>query len=158
MQNGVMIELTVFGGAGAAGVLLAFVYDLFRLKRRIVRTRPLFVHIEDILYWLCAAIILFLSSYILSSGETRNYFFAGSILGSLVYFGILSRPVLWLLTAVVRLILWPFNEILRFLKPVFRVIHIRLQRIGGRVKNRAALEKYRVKVDFCRLRNTFIKK
>jgi len=50
MQNGVVYELTVFGGAGAAGVLIAFLYDMIRLKRRIVRTRKIMVHIEDIFF------------------------------------------------------------------------------------------------------------
>lgn len=158
MQNNVVYELTVFGGAGAAGVLIAFLYDLFRLKRRIVRTKQVFVHIEDVLYWLCAAIIIFLSSYILSSGETRGYFYAGSVIGGLVYLSILSRPVLWILTTMIQIITWPFIEIIKFLKPVIKVILLHINRLLGKVRNRAALEGYRMKVDYFRLRNTFTKK
>lgn len=153
-----MYELTVFGGAGVAGVLLAFLYDLFRLKRRIVRTKPAFVHIEDILYWLCATIILFLFSYALSSGETRAYFYMGSFLGGTVYFSLFSHPVLWALTTVIRILLWPFREILKFLKPVFSILLLFCGKVKGKIKNRIALEGYRVRVDFFRLRNTFTKK
>lgn len=158
MQNNVMYELTVFGGAGAAGVLIAFLYDLFRLKRRIVRTKPVLVHIEDILYWLCAAIILFLSSYILSSGETRVYFYAGSFIGGLVYFGLFSVPILWALTLIIRALAWPFYEIFKFIRPIFCIIMIRYRKVVAKLKNRAALEEYRVRVNFFRLRNTFTKK
>lgn len=153
-----MYELTVFGGAGAAGVLLAFLYDLFRLKRRVVRTKAALVHIEDILYWLFAAIILFLSSYVLSSGETRAYFYMGSFLGGVLYLGLLSHPVLWILTTVIRILLWPFLEILKFLRPVFRIILLFLGKVKGKIKHRMALEGYRIRVDLFRLRNTFTKK
>ncbi len=158
MQNNVMYELTVFAGAGIAGVLLAFLYDLFRLKRRIVRTTPALVHIEDILYWLCAAVILFLFSYGLSNGETRVYFYLGSFLGGVTYLGLLSHPILWMLTTIIRILLWPFCEIIKFLKPIFRVILILFGKVKGKIKNRIALEGYRVRIDFFRLRNTFTKK
>ena len=38
--NSVTYELTVFGGR-AAGVIIAFLYDMFRLKRRMVKPKPL---------------------------------------------------------------------------------------------------------------------
>jgi len=158
MHNNVAYELTVFGGAGAAGVILAFLYDLFRLKRRFWKTRPLLVNIEDCLFWICAAVILFLSSYILSSGETRPYFFAGAVLGAISYWSILSKPTLWLLTTIIRILLWPFKEILKFLRPIFHVLMIKLRKITGKAKNRIALEGYRARVSFIRLRNAFVKK
>jgi len=158
MQNGVVYELTVFGGAGAAGVLIAFLYDMIRLKRRIVRTRKIMVHIEDIFFWLIAAIVLFLASYAISSGETRAYFYVGAFLGALLYIGLLSKPVLWLLTQVIKIIIWPVRKIMELLNPVIRRISLRTRKIAGRFRNRLALEGYRMKVDFIRLRNTFTKK
>ncbi len=158
MHDSVMYELTVFGGAGAAGVLIAFLYDLFRLKRRMMRTRPLVTHVEDILYWICAAIILFLSSYILSSGETRFYFYMGSATGGLLYLGVLSKPVLWFLSTLIQMIVWPFQEIFKFLRPIFHILALFIRRVLGKARNRAALEGYRARVGFYRIRNAFTKK
>lgn len=158
MQNNVVYELTVFGGAGVAGALIAFLYDMFRLKRRIVRTRTIMVHIEDIIFWMIAAIVLFLSSYIISSGETRAYFYAGAFLGSLLYIGVLSKPVLWLLTQLIKIITWPICKIIDLLKPVFNKLLSRTKKITVKARNRLALEGYKIKVDFGRLRNTFTKK
>ena len=158
MQNSVMYELTVFGGAGAAGVLIAFIYDMFRLKRRVVRTKTVLVHIEDILFWIIAAIIFFLSSYIVSSGETRTYFYAGTFIGGLLYFGILSKPILWLLTTIIKIIAWPLLKISAFLKPIVRKVLTRMHKTMGRARNWMAVESYRTRVDFNRLKNTFTKK
>lgn len=158
MHNGVMYELTVFGGAGAAGVLIAFLYDLFRLKRRVLKTTPMMTHVEDVLYWICSAIILFLSSYILSSGETRFYFYMGAITGGLLYLGIFSKPILWFLLILIKIIVWPFHELIKFLRPILHRLMLFAKRILGKVRNRAALEGYRARVGLFRIRNAFTKK
>ncbi|NLB78912.1 MAG: hypothetical protein GX796_08740 [Clostridiaceae bacterium] len=158
MQNSVAYELTVFGGAGAAGVIIAFLYDMFRLKRRIVRTKTAMVHIEDILFWLIAAIVFFLSSYIISSGETRAYFYAGTLIGGVLYLSILSKPVLWLLSALIKIVLWPFIRLINIFKPIFVRLICHIKRLLIRIRNQAALESYKAKIDFNRLKHTFTKK
>ena len=158
MQNSVAYELTVFGGAGAAGVIIAFLYDMFRLKRRIVRTKAAMVHFEDIVFWVIAAIIFFLSSYVVSNGETRAYYYMGSFIGGVLYFSILSKPLLWLLTWLIRIILWPFEKLINILRPIVEILICRIKKLLKIIRNRAALESYRTRIDLRRLSNTFTKK
>ncbi len=158
MQNSVAYELTVFGGAGAAGVIIAFLYDMFRLKRRIVRTKAAMVHFEDIVFWVTAAIIFFLSSYVISNGETRAYYFMGSFLGGVLYFSILSKPVLWLLTGLIRIILWPFVKLINIFKPIIEIFICQIKKLLKKIRNKAALETYKARIDLRRLSNTFTKK
>ncbi len=158
MQNNLTLELTVFAGAAAAGVLAAFVYDLFRLKRRILKTPSSLLNVEDVLFWIFSALVLFIAAYALSSGETRSYFFLGCLLGAVVYRTLLSRPILWLLFSVYRLLAWPFKELIRLLSPVFRALSIRAGRVRGRVKANLGLKSYRVKVDFRRFKNVIRKR
>ena len=158
MHTSVVYELTVFAGAGAAGILTAFLYDLFRLKRRIVKTASFIVHIEDILFWLSAAVIVFLTSYVISSGETRFYFFMGIFAGSILYSVLLSKIILWTLTELIKILLWPFREIIRFITPIFRLILLSIRKILGKIRNRFAISAYRVGVDMRRLKNVVTKK
>jgi spore cortex biosynthesis protein YabQ len=158
MHTSVISELTVFAGAAASGVLTAFLYDLFRLKRRIVKTAAIIVHIEDILFWLSAAIVAFLTSYTISDGETRFYFFAGLSTGGLAYFLLLSKIVLRLLAEVIRIVSWPFREVIRILSPVIRRMLIAFRRILGKGRNRLAIQAYRARVDIRRIKNAFTKK
>jgi len=151
-------ELTVFGGAAACGLVLAFLYDLFRIKRRFVRTSVVFIHIEDILFWIIAAIIVFLASYVISSGETRFYFFTGLCAGAFAYFALLSRIVSWTLTEIIKAVLWPFRQILRRLAPVFRVFLRHTRKGLGKFRNQVAVRAYRIRVDMRRLRNAMTKK
>ena len=158
MQNSVTYELTVFGGAGAAGVIIAFLYDMFRLKRRIVRTKTAMVHVEDIIFWIIAAIIFFLSSYVISNGETRAYYYVGAFLGGVLYFSVFSKPILWLLTQLIKLILWPFVKLINILKPILESLISSIVNIMKIIRNKAALESYRLSIGFRRLCNTFTKK
>ena len=158
MQNSVTYELTVFGGAGAAGVIIAFLYDMFRLKRRIVRTKTAMVHFEDIVFWIIAAIIFFLSSYVISNGETRAYYYVGSFLGGVLYFSVFSKPILWLLTQLIKLILWPFVKLINILNPILKFLIRSIIKLLKKIRDKAALESYKISIDFRRLCNTFTKK
>jgi spore cortex biosynthesis protein YabQ len=158
MHNSLIYELTVFGGAGAAGVLAAFLYDLFRLKRRLIKTGAIVIHIEDVLYWIIATVIIFLASYVVSSGETRFYFFAGVFTGGLLYFMLLSKLVLKGLSVLIKLLVWPVAEVIKLLKPVFLGLAVRIRHLLGKTRNRVALKAYYVKVDFRRFRNVLTKK
>jgi|GEM_PF-126140 len=151
-------ELAAVAGAMACGILLAFLYDLFRIKRRFVRTSAVFIHIEDILFWLIAAIIVFLASYIISSGETRFYFFLGIFSGVLIYFALLSRLVTWAVTGLIQVVLWPFRQLIRLLTPAFRALTDKAGKLLGRARDRAAVSAYRVRVDFRRLKNAMTRK
>ena len=158
MQNSVTYELTVFGGAGAAGVIIAFLYDMFRLKRRMVKTKTAMVHFEDIVFWIIAAIIFFLSSYVVSDGETRAYYYMGSFLGGVLYFSIFSSPILWLLTRLIKIILWPFVKLINILKPIIETLNFKIIKLLKKIRNKAALEGYKLRIDLRRLGNTFTKK
>lgn len=105
-----------------------------------------------------AAIIVFLASYIISSGETRFYFFSGLFLGGFLYLALLSKIVSWVLTELIKAILWPFRQILRLLAPVFRVFLRHTRKGLGKFRNQVAVRAYRIRVDMRRLRNAMTKK
>ena len=96
------------------GVLIAF-YDIFRLKRRIVRTRTVMVHIEDT--FLADSI----NSNILASynqqRRNRAYFYAGAFLGALLYIGLLAACIM-AVNSVDKIIAWPICKMIEFMKPV----------------------------------------
>lgn len=151
-------ELAVVAGAMACGAIVAFLYDLFRVKRRFVKTSAIFIHIEDVLFWLIAAIIVFLASYIISGGETRFYFFTGIFLGGLIYFVFLSRFIVWTLTELINTVLWPFKKLFGLVTPLFRSLFMKIGKLAGRLRNFLAIQTYRVRVDMKRLKNAMTKK
>ena len=64
-------EVKVFLSAMVTGFITGFAYDLLRLKRRAIRTRKFIVSVEDILFWIFAAVLAFTAAYISNQGEIR---------------------------------------------------------------------------------------
>ena len=107
----VLGQMHIFLCAIAAGAAVALLYDLLRIKRRAIKTNVIIVSLEDILYWLVSAIIIFLTVYNSNSGEIRGYIFMGNIAGVLIYLLLLSKIVISSSMAIINL----FKKICRFI-------------------------------------------
>jgi spore cortex biosynthesis protein YabQ len=73
-------QVYIFLYAILGGAIVAFLYDILRIKRRAIKTSIILVSLEDILYWLVAAVLLFLIVYKSNSGEMRGYIFIGNVI------------------------------------------------------------------------------
>lgn len=142
MLISVSSQAYVFLWSIIGGALIAFVYDLFRIKRKTVRTVNILTHIEDLVYWILVALIMFGVVYYSNEGEIRGYIFIGTIIGVTLYTLLLSKAVMascllvisvisrifltmWkIVTFPVRLVLkilaGPVKYVLKLLKKLFR--------------------------------------
>ena len=122
VQNQIGILFNVF----VAGIVVAFIYDLFRIKRKVVKSNVIIIALEDLIYWIIASIVLFLSIYASNDGELRGFAVIGFFLGALLYFLLLSRIVTFILikilkatknvlTKVFQIILYPFKTAIKLL-------------------------------------------
>ena len=160
-------EAVFFAACMGAGALSAFIYDVLRISRRIVNANTLAVNLEDILFFIAAALILFYTAYIKNSGEIRWQGFVGGGCGVLLY-AVVARNrfvdcgtamVLWLMklfVAVVRMVFFPIRIILRVLKKPVSIVAWytgrSLRRIKGIVRNGKTRAKNRLKSAFFVLR------
>ncbi len=131
-------ELTVFLSAMGSGVAAGFIYDLFRLKRKAMKTKALLIGLEDIIFWVITAMLVFITAYFSSEGEVRLYFLFAAFLGVLIYYWVFSSWVIQILTFLVKAILWPFAFLLGLLKPPAKWFYAALGR--GTVKARKKLQ------------------
>lgn len=74
-----------------AGAGMAFLYDIFRLFRRLIRHGRLAVDLEDILYWAVCFGISFALLYYGNNGVIRFAAVIGAAVGMLVYVATLGR-------------------------------------------------------------------
>ena len=58
-MSGLGIEAEAFLRAFFTGMLLCGIYEALRIFRRLIRHHPLFVSVEDFIYWLFAGFFLF---------------------------------------------------------------------------------------------------
>ncbi len=94
MTETVGTQAYVFLWAVMGGAVIAFLFDIFRIFRKAFKTGNLLIYIEDIIFWISVAFIMFTVVYISNDGELRSYIFLGTALGVILYALLLSRAVM----------------------------------------------------------------
>lgn len=89
-------EAKLFFACVLLGAALGLLYDIIRAIRIFFRHRDWLVDMEDLLFWIFTAWMVFRTLFFYNRGTLRGYAFLGLFLGFLVYTLTLSRIVIWL--------------------------------------------------------------
>ncbi|SCX78112.1 spore cortex biosynthesis protein YabQ [Alkaliphilus peptidifermentans] len=87
-QEAYILLATIYGG-----ILIAFIYELYKIFRSILKPKKFATTLQDAIFW---TIITAVSFYVLifsNQGDLRFYNFLGFIIGILAYQYILSKPI-----------------------------------------------------------------
>ncbi len=103
------------------GIGLIFVYDIFRILRRIIRHGTVWIGIEDVVYWIFCTIAVFLLLYQKNDGMMRAFSFLGILCGMAFYYFLFSR-------FVIKICVFFFGGILRIFS---RTVHFFLKPFSG---------------------------
>ena len=87
----IMEEAMLFVDGFFLGAILVAGYDLIRVFRRLIRHGILWVSIEDCIYWLVCAVLMFAMLYQNNDGRIRAYIFGAAVVGGLVYHLVLGK-------------------------------------------------------------------
>jgi len=85
-------------------MIIAFVYDIFRVRRKAIKSGNLIVYFEDFIYWIIVALVLFAVVYRSNEGEIRGYLILGVIIGIILYAFLLSRIVMKVFLFLIRVV------------------------------------------------------
>ena len=144
----------LFLGTAAAGFVIGFVYDIFRILRKTVPHRQIAVQIEDCLYWAAVSFMMFYFMLHSNYGEVRFFSIVGAALGMILYFYSLSPLVMAVSIAVIRfmqrvlltaarIILTPIRLVAKILKPPGKWLY-RKTRSMIRLVKRSGFKKLRL--------------
>ncbi len=86
-------------GAGAA---VTFVYDLFRIFRRVIPHGNIWIAFEDFFFWLGTALWSFYIFYMENNGEIRLYAILAMGAGMLVYHWLISEQLVKMVSSVLK--------------------------------------------------------
>ncbi len=102
------------------GAVLGFWYDLIKTARRLVHHSSAAVSAEDLLYWIAAALYLFVKIYGENSGILRGYLFGGVLCGAALYHWSIGRFFSELLAKGIRkmgqILLFPGKQFVKSVK------------------------------------------
>ncbi|NLI59320.1 MAG: spore cortex biosynthesis protein YabQ [Clostridium sp.] len=86
------------------GMIIAFIYDIFRVRRKTIKSSNILVYFEDFIYWIIVALVLFAVLFYSNEGEIRGYLIIGTVLGIILYAVVLSRVVMKIFLFFVRIV------------------------------------------------------
>lgn len=90
-MTGIANELSIFISACLLGNFVCLIYYAIRVFRRLVRHSLLWVSIEDFIFWVGAAVYLFLEMYRTCGGSIRWYFVLGVFVGGILTVGVIRK-------------------------------------------------------------------
>lgn len=104
------------------GILLGFIFDIFRALRKSIKNSTVATNIEDILFVIISFIIITTVVQIISKGELRFYILLGIILGILIYFLSVSKYIItgetWILKSIIKILKSIYNFFIKFFKKI----------------------------------------
>ena len=84
-------EASLFLKAVQLGMEIVFLYDLLRIFRRVVLHNVAGEIVEDLLYWIYVAVVVFVQLYDKNDGRLRAYVFGSILTGMVIYAGSFGR-------------------------------------------------------------------
>lgn len=114
-------QVTTFIMTIGTGILLGVLFDCYRVLRGAFAPKAVMTWFTDLLYWLIATAVVFISLVLSNWGELRFYVFIGIISGLGLYYKWLSFYLIRLVARGVCFIIL----VLRFLKRIVIIIVVR---------------------------------
>ena len=115
MDNLVITELYIFLKTIYGGLIIGFLYDLYRLFRYYRKPKKVATFFEDFIFWVIVSLI---SLYILLNsnyGELRGFIFIGFVTGAVLYYTLFSGLIINTLVII-------FNFIFKVVKYILSII------------------------------------
>ena len=122
------------------GVIITFIYDLFRILRRIIPHGWFLLSLEDLAFWILATAGIFYMLYYENSGMFRWFSVIGAGTGMLLYKKTVSTPFVNVVSGAVNKLLSLIGRFLWKLTAPVRFVWHKLKVLAGRGARRAARE------------------
>ena len=67
------------------GILIGFLFDIFRISRKTFKTSDAITYVEDLIFWILTGAIILYSIFTFNNGEIRLFMFLAIALGIIFY-------------------------------------------------------------------------
>ena len=99
------------------GLIIGFLFDLFRILRLSFKTKDFVTYLEDMTFWILTGFIVLYSIFVFNNGEIRFYIFLGIALGVLLYMTIFS-------SSIIKSSVFVLNFLKRITRKAFHIIGV----------------------------------
>ncbi|MCD5415127.1 MAG: spore cortex biosynthesis protein YabQ [Clostridiales bacterium] len=124
-QETLIFLTTIYGG-----ILIGFIYELYKLFRKIFRPKTISTNIQDVFFWSIILMVVFYTLIVTNQADLRYYNFMGFMIGVIVYHCLLAsclrRTLLGIVNTlanytmdVMKICMYPFLVGKRAVKIIF---------------------------------------
>ncbi len=113
-----MVQLYNFCVFIVLGIIISFVFDIFRILRKKFKTNNFFTYIEDISFWVISGGLIISAIFKFNEGELRAYLFIGILIGIAMYIILFTKFV----NNIFLKVLTPIKKILDSFLALFKKI------------------------------------
>lgn len=163
MVLSIQVQLYYFLSTIAAGIFVGIMFDTYRILRGFNCPNKFITAVSDLLFWIFAALVIFIFFLYTNNGDLRYYTFVGLIAGLVIYFKTISKPfaksLQWIIYFIIKalrmllvLLLYPIR-LLRYLLN-YLLYGLRLVGIKGAKKIKVGKDaaKVYIKKDFSKIK------
>lgn len=135
-----MLAVSVMGG-----MLLGFIWDIYRLIRRFVNLGRIGTAAGDLAYWIISCYFSIQLIYDISYGNIRFFILLGFLLGALLYFYGISTYVLKTFISIINMFLFAVKKFVSFIIGPIKFIFRKIKAILYPYKLKAEKEREKIK-------------
>ena len=107
------------------GIIIGFLFDIFRVLRKTFNTPDIVTYIEDVIFWIIAGFIMLYAIFTFNNGEIRLYMFLAIVLGCIIYMLLLSKFIINISVKILNQTIKIFKKIVEIIfKPIIFIINL----------------------------------
>lgn len=161
MSQSIVQELDFLLHAGLLGISITFLYDSFRVLRRVFKHGNTLIALEDIVFWMICSYLILDMLIRENSGALRWFAIGGAFLGMIIFKGTVSRFYVkygsWILQKMIDIIIKLLYLILRPICFICKKTYLLIRKIwrickkyGQIIRNRLTKQMKVVKIMLCK--------
>jgi hypothetical protein len=129
MSDMIRLEVNFFMVSLVWGIILMIIYDGLRIFRRLVKHSVCAVSLEDILYWMVSAVLIFKMMYQQNSGIIRGFSIMAMGIGMALYHYTVSNIIVDWIVKLISLIFGPLLWMIHKIGHIIRTIFLNVKKI-----------------------------
>ena len=128
MNKAITVELQFFLISILWGAIILFVYDGFRIIRRLIKHNGFFLAVEDLIFWVVASVFIFAMIYHENNGIIRGFSVMGMSIGMVLYHFIFSELFVNAITKLIKILLSPIAVAIKWVKKGLHFVYLKIKK------------------------------
>ncbi len=126
------------------GLIIALIFDLFRILRKKFKTNNIITYIEDILFWIISGFLITSAIFQFNDGELRLYLFLGLSIGIVMYMLLFTKFINMIFLKILTPVQILIDFFLSLLKKIYNFINKTIKKCKNKSKKTIQKNNYNV--------------